>query len=598
MHVIESTNSSNSGHPTSCSSLADIFSILFFHSSGLRYFPSDPKNLNNDKLILSKGHAAPLLYATWSEAGLFPKSELRNLRKIDSDLEGHPTPRLSFVDIATGSLGQGISAGCGIAYSMKYYEKKSTKVFTVLGDAECAEGSVWEAVNFAAFYKLNNLIAIIDVNSFGQNMQTMLGTNLGLYKNRFLAFEWEVATIDGHDYHDIVQALEKVKNLEKPLAILAGTIKGKDFPNIENRENWHGRPLGLHSSSVLEYLQGKIINCPSIDFTNFPDTSDPYISHDYNFDLPFPDIDLTKLSSVRAGFGLGLASIGKHPEILCLDADTKNSTMTFFFQEKYPDQFIECFIAEQNMVGVGLGLCKRSKVPFICTFSAFLTRCFDHIRVAALSFANMKFVGSHSGVSVGEDGATQMGLEDLALFRSIINCLVLYPSDAVSAVYAVQLAANYPNIAYIRSSRPQVPIIYSSDFTFSLTSYILKQSLQDQLCIVAAGVTLHEALKAQIILQNQNLNVRVVDVFCLMPLDTNFYIKNALACNSTILTVEDHYRAGGIYEAVSSELSPYGIKVHGLYVKDIPRSGTCAELLEMFSIDHKAIVNKCLSILS
>jgi transketolase len=592
IHIVNSTNSSNSGHPTSCSSLVEIFAILFFHEKGMKYFPMDPQNMNNEKLILSKGHAAPLLYAVWAEAGLFPVEDLKSLRKLDSNLEGHPTPRLSFVDIATGSLGQGLSAACGIGYALKYYEHSDSKVYTILGDGECAEGSVWEALNFGSFYGLSNLVAIVDINVYGQSSETMLADKFHLYINRFQAFGWKTILINGHNFEEIISSLSLSRLSNVPVAILAKTTKGKDFPEIENNKNWHGKVLGHLYSSTIAYLESKIVPCPSIIFKNFPEENHQNHKSNQKFSISLPAFDSNLLFSTRFAFGKGLENLGSDLRIVCLDGDTRASTMSQFFYEKYPERFIECFIAEQNMVGVGLGLSKRGKVPFVCAFSAFLTRSFDFIRICGLSYGNLKFIGSHSGVSVGEDGASQMGLEDLAMFRSIPSCLVLYPCDAISAYYAVQLAANYKGIAYIRTSRPAVPVVYSIDHRFECKSYVLKKSKNDRICVVGAGVTLHEALKASKELFQIGIGIRVVDIFCVMPLDVNTLISNATKAGNIIITVEDHYLAGGIFESVCSGLSHTGIIVHGLYVKEIPHSGTFQELIEKYEIDAKAISNK------
>lgn len=596
---IESTNYSNSGHPTSCSSIAEIISVLFFHPSGLHYFPKDPKNSNNDKLVLSKGHAAPILYAAWSEAGLFPSSELKNLRKIYSDLEGHPTPRLSFIDIATGSLGQGLSAASGIAYSIKYFEKASNKVFTILGDAECAEGSVWEALNFASYYKLDNLIAILDINRLGQSDPTMFQHDVNQYKSRVEAFGWNAIVIDGHCVEEIVAAYTLARHsIGKPTAIIAKTLKGKDFLEIENQSNWHGKPIGDLSNKVISHLQSLIKPTDGAVNITAPVSGTQTIEKKNEFALPKPSYKLDSKIATRNAYGDGLKALGADERVVGLDADTKNSTMTIQFQQSYPDRFIDCFVAEQNMVGVALGVGVRGKVPFVSTFAAFFTRAFDQIRLSAISEGNVKFVGSHCGVSIGEDGSSQMGLEDISMFRSIPGSLVLYPSDPVSAYKSVELAANHKGTAYIRTSRPTTSIIYSNDHVFYNKSYVIKQSKNDLITIIGAGITLHEALKAAEILEKTGIQARVIDLFCVKPLDKKTLLLNALETSSKVLTVEDHYPEGGIFDAVASALASEGIKVWGLNVKELPRSGLPHELLEKYQISSSQIALKVQEILA
>ena len=590
--AIEATSASNSGHPTSCSSVAEILSVLFFHPSGMHFFPKDPKNLSNDKLVLSKGHAAPILYAAWAQAGLFPKSELKNLRKIYSDLEGHPTPRLNFIDIATGSLGQGLSAATGIAYSMKYFEKRETKTFVVLGDAECAEGSVWEALNFASYYKLDNLIAVLDINRLGQSDPTMFEHEVNSYKARVEAFGWNTVVVDGHCIEEIVSGLTLARHsIGKPTAIIAKTFKGKDFIGIENQLNWHGKPLGDNAESVIKHLQ-KLIkpNEDKVEVT-LPHTSFnlPPLS---KISIPDPAYEIDAKIATRNAYGDALKALGEDERIIGLDADTKNSTMSIHFQKAFPSRFIECFVAEQNMIGAALGICVRGKVPFLSTFAAFLSRGFDQIRLAAISEGNVKFVGSHCGVSIGEDGSSQMGLEDLSMFRSIPGSLVLYPSDAVSTYKAVGLAANHKGVSYIRTSRPATSIIYKNNQVLQAKSYVIKSSDTDIATVIGAGVTLHEALKAFKILADEGVNIRVIDLFSVKPIDKKTILESANQTNKKIITVEDHYPQGGIFEAVSSALASEDVKIWGLNVQETPRSGLPDELLEKYKINAASIVEK------
>lgn len=598
IHAIEATNASNSGHPTSCSSVAEVLSVLFFHPSGMHYHVKDPKNSSNDKLVLSKGHAAPILYAAWAEAGLFPVSELKNLRKIDSDLEGHPTPRLNFIDIATGSLGQGLSAACGMAYSMKYLEKSASKVFTIMGDAESAEGSVWEAMNFASHYKLDNLIAVFDINRLGQSDPTMFQHDILQYKERAQAFGWDAIVVDGHNVDEVICAFGKARNASgRPTAIIAKTFKGKDFEGIENLPNWHGKPIGDKADKVILGLKAKILGNDKLVPTA-PSGSNFVLSETGQVAQPPPSYDKNSQIATRNAYGDGLKALGNDNRIVGLDGDTKNSTMSINFYQSFPSRFIECFVAEQNMIGAALGLSTRGRIPFISTFAAFFSRGFDQIRLAAISEGNIKFAGSHCGVSIGEDGSSQMGLEDLAMFRTIPNSLVLYPSDAVSTYRAVQLAAMHKGVSYIRTSRPNTPILYENDKVFEAKSYVVRKGNNDQVTIVAAGITLHESLKAAKELEKNGISVRVVDLFAVKPVDRETLLRNANETGGKILTVEDHYQEGGIFEAVNSALASESVRVWGLFVKELPRSGKPAELLEKYGISANQIALKIKEILA
>lgn len=597
IHAIESTNASNSGHPTSCSSVAEVLSVLFFHPSGMHYHVNDPKNPNNDKLVLSKGHAAPILYAAWAEAGLFPVTDLKNLRKIDSDLEGHPTPRLNFIDIATGSLGQGLSAACGMAYSMKYLENSNSKVFTIMGDAESAEGSVWEAMNFASFYKLDNLVAVFDINRLGQSDPTMFQHDILQYKNRAEAFGWSTVVIDGHNVEEVIEAFGKAREGNgRPTAIIARTFKGRDFEGIENLPNWHGKPLGDKADKVIQGLRKKIVGSDQVR-PRAPEGRNSWLNGGVVAQAT-PSYDKNSQIATRNAYGDGLKALGSDIRIVGLDGDTKNSTMSQGFQQAFPSRFVECFVAEQNMIGAALGFSTRGRIPFISTFAAFFSRGFDQIRLAAISEGNLKFVGSHCGVSIGEDGSSQMGLEDIAMFRTIPGSLVLYPSDAVSAYRAVQLAANHKGVSYIRTSRPTTSILYENEKVFEAKSYVVRKGNNDQLTIVAAGVTLHESLKAANELEKKyGLSVRVIDLFAVKPIDKETILRNAAETGGKILTVEDHYMEGGIFEAVNSALASESVKVWGLYVNELPRSGKPNELLEKYGISANQIALKVKKIL-
>lgn len=594
IHSISATNASKSGHPTSCASLAEIMSVLFFDT--MRYTVSNPRDKSSDRLILSKGHAAPVLYAAWAEAGLFPATDLLNLRKIDSDLEGHPTPRLNFIDVGTGSLGQGLSVACGMAYVGKNYDRASYRVYCIVGDGESAEGSVWEALHFASHYNLDNLCVIFDINRLGQSEPTSLQHNMDIYRKRLEAFGFNALTIDGHCVESLSKAFHSAANTEgRPTAILAQTFKGRGFPNIEDLEDWHGKPLMEKGESIIKHITSLIKNDhqPSISPKAFVD------------DAPAVDISNIKLSSppsykadekvaTRLAYGTALAKIAAtNTRVIALDGDTKNSTYSDRLKKVYPDRYIECYIAEQNLVGVAIGAaCRDRTVAFVSTFATFFTRAFDQIRMGAISQSNVNFVGSHCGVSIGEDGPSQMGLEDIALFRSIPGCTVFYPSDAVSAERAVELAANTKGICFIRTSRPATVNVYGNDEEFRVgQAKVVKESKKDVALVIGAGVTLHEALKAAGELEKSKIHVRVLDPFTVKPLDAATIISNAKACGGLIVTVEDHYAEGGLGEAVLSAVAQErDISVTKLAVGEVPRSGPPDVLLAKYGIDAAAIV--------
>ncbi|PVD25166.1 hypothetical protein C0Q70_15664 [Pomacea canaliculata] len=444
IHSIESTNASNSGHPTSCASAAEIMSVLFFHT--MRYSVTEPRGPSNDRFVLSKGHAAPVLYAAWAEAGLFPTDKLLDLRKLTSDLEGHPTPRLNFVDVATGSLGQGLSCAAGMAYTGKYFDKAPYRVYCLIGDGESAEGSIWEAMSFGSHYKLDNLVAIFDVNRLGQSEPTSLQHHMDVYKSRAEAFGWNTYVVDGHDVEALCKALYDATEVkEKPTCIIAKTYKGHGLVGIQDSEDWHGKALGDKASTVLETIKENIVNqgphglVPKSPEKKVPeaDTSAIRLSEP-------PNYQLNQSVATRLAYGTGLVKLGKNSKrVIALDGDVKNSTFSIKFKEAFPDRFVECYIAEQNLAGVAIGCeTRRRTVPFVSTFAAFFTRAFDQIRMAAISQSNVNFCGSHAGVSIGEDGPSQMALEDLGMFRSIPGSTVFYPSDAVSCERALELAAN------------------------------------------------------------------------------------------------------------------------------------------------------------
>lgn len=495
-YILAATTQAGSGHPTTCLSSVELMTGLLF--GGFFRFDSDnPDNPNNDRLIFSKGHAAPLLYSLWTVAGKLSETELLTLRKFGSSLEGHPTKSFPYAEAATGSLGQGLSIGAGMAINGKYIDRLPYKVFVLLGDSEMAEGSVWEAIQLAAYYKLNNLIGIIDVNRLGQRGETMYGHDLEAYSKRISSFGWKTICIDGHNFDEIFKAYEEAINSDIPAMIIAKTIKGKGISFLEDREGKHG--VALTEDEFKEALKelGEIKRITVS--VNKPEMLQP-LSESVTIKEVNKTYSIGEMVATRRAYGEAVAKIfPEFPDIVVLDAEVCNSTYAEIFKKHYPDRFFECFIAEQNMVGMAVGLSLRGKIPFVSTFAAFLTRTFDHIRMAQYSDANIKFMGSHAGVSIGQDGPSQMGLEDISMMRSILNSVVLYPSDAVATEKLVREATRYQGIVYIRTTRSATPVIYSYDEEFPIGgAKVIRYSDDDWFSVIGAGITLYEALKAYV----------------------------------------------------------------------------------------------------
>lgn len=595
-HSLRSTSIAGSGHPTTCMSAADVLAALFFEV--MHFDPTAGRDPMNDRFVLSKGHAAPILYALWAEAGAFPVADLDRLREIDCDLEGHPTPRLDFVDVATGSLGQGLSAAAGIALNAKYLDKIPTRTYVLMGDGECAEGAVWEAAAFASQYALDNLCAIVDVNRLGQSQATMYGHDMEVYQRRFEAFGWNALVIDGHDMQAVVDAFAAAEACTgKPTAILAKTFKGAGVDFLQDKDGWHGKPVPKED---LDKALAQLDLVESVDTSVKPKREGaPAIPREPAERLGPPAYTKGEKVATRAAYGKALARLGAvDRRIVGLDGDTKNSTYSQDFMKAFPERFFECFIAEQNLVGVAVGLGSQGKVPFASSFAAFFTRAYDQIRMSAVSFANVKIAGSHAGISIGEDGPSQMALEDLAAFRAIPHATVLYPSDAVSTEWAVKLAAENHGVFFIRTSRPATPVIYDNAEPFAIgQAKVVRQSDTDQVTLIGAGVTLFEALKAGDALAAEGIAARVIDVFSVKPLDEATIKAAAAATGGRVVTVEDHYHEGGIGEAVAAALSGTGATVKRLAVNDVPRSGPSAVLMAMFGIDADAVVSAAKSLL-
>lgn len=588
---VRSTSEAGSGHPSSCCSAADIVAALFF--SVMRYDPRNPKAANSDRFVLSKGHAAPLLYAAWAEAGLFPKSDLLKLRTLTSDLEGHPTPRLSFVDMATGSLGQGLAAGIGLALNAKRLEKNTARTYVLMGDGESVEGSVWESVELARQFKLDNLCAIVDINRLGQSDPTMLQHDMKAYKSRWAGFGWNALVVDGHNYKALLAAFANAaKTKGQPTVLLAKTFKGKGISFMENHPSWHGKPIpkGEETDKAIDELAKRVKPTNAVPKFKLPPAASSRIPS--TKPMAPPPYKVGDTVATREAFGAALAALGAaDPSVVALDADVKNSTYTDKFGKQFPDRFFENFIAEQNMLGAAAGLSACGKVPFVATFAAFFTRAYDFIRMAAISGSNIKLVGTHVGVSIGEDGPSQMGLEDIAMMAAQPGVTVLYPSDGTSTYRLVEAAAKHKGMVYIRAGRPKSAVLYNSAEQFQIGgSKVLRQSASDVLTIVAAGVTLFEALKAHDQLKAGGIAVRVIDLYSIVPIDRTALLDSASATQGRILTVEDHYAHGGLGDAVLSAVGTEGIKVHKLAVRVIPHSGKPEELVDHFGIGARSIV--------
>jgi transketolase len=590
---IKSTSEAGSGHPTSCMSAAEVMAALFF--AEMRFDPHDPKHPGSDRFVLSKGHAAPILYAAWAEAGAFDRAELLKLRRIDSDLEGHPTPRLPFVDVATGSLGQGICAAIGIALNARRI-KSDYRTYVLLGDGESAEGSVWEAADIGAIDKLDNLCGITDVNGLGQSRPTMWQHDLEQFARRWRAFGWHAIVIDGHDMAAMLDALEEARRTkEQPTMILARTNKGKGVSFVEGKNGWHGKAFkkGEELDRALAELEKQFIPGVNADLAKqIPQPAAVPKEDDKPKPIAPPSYKIGEKVATREAYGTAIAKLGEaDARVVALDADVKNSTFSEKFEKAAPDRFYQNFIAEQVMVGASMGLAARGAIPFPSTFACFFARAADFIRMAAISQVGIKMAGSHAGVSIGEDGPSQMALEDLAMCRAQPNMAVLYPCDAVSAERLVALAAYHPGPVYIRTSRPQTPVTYANDEAFSVGGLkVLRHSGEDVATVIGAGVTVFEALKAYDSLKASGTSIRVIDLYSVAPVDKDGLVAAARATGGHLITVEDHYAAGGIGDAVAEAVAAAGFEVHRLAVREIPRSGKPDELLDRFGISAKHIM--------
>jgi transketolase len=585
-----STTAAGSGHPTSCMSAAELVAGTFFYA--MKLDPMNPNGSDSDRFVISKGHAAPLLYAALAEAGVFPVSRVMTLREFSSELEGHPTPRIPGVDAATGSLGQGLSVAAGLAIAARL-DKSPTRVYVVLGDGEMAEGQIWEAAAFAGHYKIENLTVIADVNALGQSQPTMYQHNMDVYRKKFESEDFATEVIDGHDVAAVLAALDRAKATRgRPQAIIARTVKGHGFSQIAGKEHWHGKPLPKDMLPLAIKELGGPIDVPADPGKSYERKPLPKPP---DFPAPAaPDYDPTKPVATREAYGYALKRLGAvNPHIVAISGDVKNSTFSEIFQNAYPDHFYQGYIAEQNLVSLAVGLQARGKVPFGDTFACFLSRAYDNVRMAAISRANINLCGSHCGISIGEDGPSQMALEDLAMFRAVHGSAVLYPSDAVSTERLTEAMARRPGINYLRTSRPKTAILYSKDEKFPIPGFkVVRQGAEDQVTVIGAGITLHEALKAADELKSQGVAIRVIDLYCVKPIDGQALAEQIKATRGRLVTVEDHWAQGGIGEAVLGALAEVGAsptRYRQLAVRDMPHSGKPEELMDRFGISARHI---------
>jgi transketolase len=579
---IRSSTSAGSGHPTSSMSAADLLAVLI--GRHLRYDWDRPDEPANDHLIFSKGHASPLLYSVFKAVGVISDEELMTgYRRFGSRLEGHPTPVLPWVDVATGSLGQGLPYGVGVALAGRYLDKLPYHVWVLCGDSEMAEGSIWEAFDKAAYYHLSNLIVIIDVNRLGQRGPTELSWDLAAYTRRAEAFGARVLQVDGHDVAAIDAAMADAAspNAEQPVVILARTEKGRGFSEVQDKENWHGKPLPAEMAerAILE-LGGERhlrVRGPVPEPSGHPDRPEPGSAK-----VAMPGYDVGAKVATRKAYGDALKAIGARLDVVALDGEVSNSTFAVEFAEAHPARYFEMFIAEQQMVAAAVGMSVRGYRPYASTFAAFLTRAYDFIRMAAISAANISLVGSHAGIEIGADGPSQMGLEDLAIMRAVHGSTVLYPSDATSAAALVAQMADRPGIKYLRTTRGAYPVLYPPGEQFPVGGCkVLKESANDQVTLIGAGVTLHNCLAAAKLLSDEGIPARVIDLYCIKPIDAATVGDAALDTGRLVL-VEDHHPEGGLGEAVLEVLAERGLggaAVTHLAVREMPGSGTTEELL-------------------
>ncbi len=588
--AVKISGAAKSGHPTSSMSAADFMAVLL--TKYLRYDFDDPKNPNADHLIFSKGHASPLIYAMYKAVGAVTQDEMDTYRHIGSRLEGHPTPRLPWVDVATGSLGQGLPIGVGVAIAAKRLDQLPYRTWVICGDSEMAEGSMWEAAAAAAYEELDNLTAIVDVNRLGQSRATRYGWDMEPYRKQFEAFGWHVIEVDGHDVDAIDAAFgEAVAVTGQPTVVLARTKKGRGVKAVEDQLNAHGKPLDDIEGAIEELGgdRGITATVPKPPTDGVPHTFET------SGELNLPTYELGSSIATRKVYGEALAALGNsRGDIVALDGEVSNSTFSEIFREAHPDRYIECFIAEQQMIANAIGVQVRGWVPYASTFGAFLARAYDFVRMAAVSRARLNIVGSHVGCSIGEDGPSQMALEDMASLRAIHGSTVLYPCDANQTVKLVAAMADMDGIVYLRTTRANTTTIYGPDEEFPVGgSKVVRSSDSDQVTVIGGGITVGEALKAADALAAEGVNVRVVDAYSVKPIDGAGIAAAVQATGGKVVTVEDHWPEGGIGEAVAGALVDAGLAVSiiRLAVSGMPTSGKPDELLAAAGINASAIAD-------
>jgi transketolase len=578
--AVRASAKAGSGHPTSSMSAADLAAVLL--AEHFRYDFDDPKSPANDRIVFSKGHASPLVYGLFRAAGVLSEEEFGTYRQLGSRLEGHPTPALPWVDVATGSLGQGLPIGVGMALAGKRLDRLPNRIWVICGDSEMAEGSMWEAAEHAAFYELDNLTAILDVNRLGQRGETMHGWDLSSYSDRLRAFGWHAIEIDGHDVGQIDAAYREAAATPRPTAVVAKTIKGKGYSKVEDQGGWHGKAVAEEAVQELGGVRGIVV-----------DVAKPEPGEAHRFDQPgtpaWPAYEVGSKVATRKAYGEALAALGgEDGRVVVLDGEVSNSTFAEIFAEAHPERYVEMYIAEQQMAAAAVGMQVVGWKPFASTFAAFWSRAFDFIRMASISRANLRLCGSHAGVSIGEDGPSQMALEDIASLRAIDGSTVLYPCDGNQAAKLVREMAGVDGISFLRTTRSDTPVIYGPEEEFPVGgSKTLRSHPDDDVAIVAAGITVHEALTAADRLAAERIRARVIDAYSVKPIDE----ETIHGIWTPIVTVEDHRAEGGLGEAVLAALAGLHDRppVRVLAVRELPHSGKPAELLAAAGIDAEAI---------
>jgi len=593
------TTKAGSGHVTSCLSCAEIMAVLFFDV--MRFDPDHYDDPNNDRFVLSKGHAAPILYAVWHLVGKISQDELFTYRQANSRLEGHPTRRFPYVDCATGSLGIGLSVGVGQALHAKR-RNKTFKTFVLLGDSELSEGSIWEAVLIAAYYKLDNIIAVVDMNRLGQSTETMFGYNAQQYQEIFQAHGWHCLIVeDGHDITLLRNAINEshiVKN--KPTIFIVHTVKGAGIALCANKPGFHGKAFSKEQlDQVLRELKQTAGNATqTTHYTwkpNIPQpTSTLKIETIKTIETPSSFFETERKYATRKAFGIALKELGNlNQRIVSLDAEVKNSTYAEIFEKEHPNRFFQCFVAEQNMVSMAVGMQARGEIPFVSTFGVFLTRAHDQLRMAAIDQNALRIVGSHAGVSIGQDGPSQMALEDIAMMATLPHAIIFYPCDAISTTKLMNLMLQYNDgISYLRTTREETAILYSDTHHFEISGFhVLKKSAQDIVTIIGAGITVFESLKAHDILKQKQISVRVIDLYCVKPVKPEKLAQEVKTTTRRVVVVEDHYRQGGIGQILFEALAGYNFDIKHLAIDTTPQSTTAEEQRAMHHIDAAAIVS-------